>query len=1102
MKPKKDAIHVDRQLHPAISQALQKQNPNFRLFRHQAKSLDAIRAGRNLIVVTQTASGKTLCYNPAIFEHFLARDPSAHALYVFPLNALMMDQKEKIDELRDSLKQRNLNINAELLVRGLKVDKRREIARKNPHIVATNPELLSWILLAEAEDWREFFSRLKYVVIDEVHSYRGILGLHMAGILRRLLLQARRLGNEPQFVLSSATVSKPGDLASRLTSLPEQSFDLLDEGHDGSAQKEKHWVVINPEAHANGNGYDGYLTTAALTMIELLNAHDRQGKPSPLNTILFAKSIRDVNKVFKIVQENLRHYPHLQDKVRKYVSAELNSREKREIYNGLRLGQLRGVVSTNALGAGIDIGKLDACIIAGFPFTVMDMRQMAGRVGRREEGIVAYVPRASSAVDQFYRSNPVLLLEQPPEEFVVDPGNPYIARKHINASAFSLGGVNQQELKVFGERTMDTVNQAIAEGVMSRNGSQFRGTKRNFSDKADRYAISGIRSREQEPFALCKAPLGRCNSSANCLEQRDDQKCEFYVTTLDRPYAYRDAHPGAIYEAPDGLPYRSLALSHRPHVVYLAEIEETSLERTFVEQDTSIEILGKPRAVKQLPSGAELQVGEVRVTRSFTGYYTYELLPKRNCRRCRKEYEANITSCPRCGHKTALSYGQSKSKRQDFPPAYHNGLKIELKTVACWLKVPAELEGQLYPASPCKLPGDQNKVADFLKKPLQLENLPDGVIVSREEWDEIGVYHEYAGTSLRQRRRDAKETVLFPGVYGQCLLSSLRRHSCESRSLELFQAVTQYPVTDNLTHVCRNCRTSVLIPAMHTLEHTVLMRYPSVALGDISDLGSFTVRHPDTGMPTIFWYDNYDGGLGAAEKVFEKFQDLLARSEQTITSCSCHSLEGCPNCTHLGNCDRQNDSLSKVGLLALAALLQGKQPGIPYEPFVYRSAQKAKFESAYQENEYVEYEHGIGEEAPQSQQTVFDPFKVLRVQTHVHDPVLQKAYEVRGEEITNEVPPVSEAALSEAYQSILGKHRPLGWNIKIGQDPYQILEILPTASLPMSQKIYHVIARQVHPDTYPGDKTKATEMMKLVNDAFEKVRKEKRNGFSGNGFDL
>jgi hypothetical protein len=329
-------------------------------------------------------------------------------------------------------------------------------------------------------------------------------------------------------------------------------------------------------------------------------------------------------------------------------------------------------------------------------------------------------------------------------------------------------------------------------------------------------------------------------------------------------------------------------------------------------------------------------------------------------------------------------------------------------------------------------------------------------------------------------------------VYGQCLLNSLRGHFPESRSLEIFQAVTEYPVTDNLTHVCRNCQTSVLLPAMHTLEHTVLMRYPSVALGDISDLGSFTVRHPNTGMPTIFWYDNYDGGLGAAEKVFEEFQDLLVASEQTITRCSCHSLEGCPHCTHLGHCDRQNESLSKIGLLALTALLQGKQPEVQYEPFIYRSAQKAKFEYAYQENEYVQYEHGMGEEVPQSRQRALDPYRVLRVQSEIHDLVLEKAYEVRGEEIANEVPPITEVELSQAYHSILETRRPPTWNIRPGQDPYKILEILPAASVPMIQKIYRVIARQVHPDTYAGDKTQANEMMKLVNDAFHKIQKIKR----------
>ena len=322
-------------------------------------------------------------------------------------------------------------------------------------------------------------------------------------------------------------------------------------------------------------------------------------------------------------------------------------------------------------------------------------------------------------------------------------------------------------------------------------------------------------------------------------------------------------------------------------------------------------------------------------------------------------------------------------------------------------------------------------------------------------------------------------------------------------SLEIFQATTSYPVTEELKHVCRKCQTSVLLQAMHTLEHTVLMRYPSVALGDISDLGSYTrLGHPGTGAPTIFWYDNYDGGLGAAEKIYEQMQDLLAASEKTITSCSCNSLEGCPNCTHIRHCDSQNDGLSKVGLLALIALLMGKQFRVPFEPFVYRIAQKVKFESSYQTNEYARQEHGVGDEAPrQSHQAIFDPYKVLRVQTDVHDPVLEKAYEVRGKEITDEVPPISAVELNQAYDKISKTHRSLAWNITSGQEPFKILEILPSASLPMIQKVYHVIARQIHPDTYSGDKAKATEMMKLVNEAFENARKEKKNDFHDNDYE-
>jgi len=1104
MKPKKDARVGSpiKPMHPMIERAIKAVDGNFQhLFHHQARALDSIRADRNLIVVTQTASGKTLCYNPAIFEHFAANDISAHALYIFPLNALLMDQKEKLDDLQKSLEKQGVSVNVELLVGGLGTDKRHEIARTNPQILAINPELLSWIL-QEPDYWRNFFSGLKYVVVDEVHTYRGILGLHMAGIIRRLLLQARRLGSEPKFILSSATVSNPLALATRLTSLPEASFDLLKEEDDGSKQAYKHWVVVNPDAHASSDAYDNYLTTTAMTFLELLNARGQNGRLSPLNTIVFARTIRDVNKIFKITQDNLRNHPHLSGKIQKYISAELNASEKRKTYQALKSGELLGIVSTNALGAGIDIGKLDACIIAGFPFSVMDMRQMAGRVGRRDEGLVVFVPKSSSSVDQYYRSDPELLLKQPPEEFAVDPTNPYISRKHINAAAYSLSGISQQELGIFGARTTETVEQAVKDKAMKKEGETYTGTRRNFSDKSDKYAISNIRSQAQIPYAVCKFK-GECKFGLGCMDGSDNKKCEFNVAILDQQYAYRDCHPGAIYIAPDGNPYRSLSLDDRKHVIKVETIQEETLERTFVEGDISIKILDEPKARKALNGDTELLVGEVKVTRSFTGYYRYTQIPKSYCRRCRKEYEPTVLSCPSCNRKTSRSYGQSKSKRQDFPEPYHEkGFRIELTTIACWLKMPAVMETSLYPASPCKLPGEQNNVTRFLRQPLPMDKLTRMLRLSAEEQNQVNNYHEYAGDSLRRRQKNSRETLLFPGVYDQCLMSSLRESFSESRSLEIFQGVTNYPVTDNLKHVCRKCQTSVLLQALHTLEHTILMRYPSVALGDISDLGSYTrLGHPDTGMPTVFWYDNYDGGLGAAEKIFEKFTDLLVASERTVTNCSCHTLAGCPNCTHLGVCERQNDTLSKVGLKVLAALLLGTKPQVGYEPFVYGEKQRSKFDSTYDANEYVKYEHGVGEEAPQAQQTTVDPYLLLRIQKEVHDPVLEKAFEVRGEEISKEVPPVSVVDLNQAYQQVIKASRISTWNIMPGQDPYKILEILPSASLPMIQKIFRVIALQVHPDTYQGDKLKATEMMQLVNEAFNKVKKEKLNNHTDNDFD-
>jgi DEAD/DEAH box helicase domain-containing protein len=349
-----------RSLHPQVQQAINSAMPEFRgFFQHQAKALDAIRQDCNLVIVTQTASGKTLSYNPAIFEYLL-ENPRGHVLYIFPLNALMMDQLEKIHEMTQALGKQGVKVTAAHMVGGMDRDERKAIALSCPNIVVTNPEMLNLLLDQANGDWRGFFTDLKLIVIDEVHSYRGIFGVHMTGIVRRLLITARRLGSDPRFVISSATVNNPRDLAARLTAIPESDFVLLDPDEDGSQQADKHWLVLNPDWGArNGGRYNNYQEVAADVFVEMLISKDAAGRPSPLNTILFCRSMSEVRAIKALVYQRLdQKAPRLKGKVISYISANLTNKVKRDIYDGLRNGDLLGVISTNALEAGIDIGKI------------------------------------------------------------------------------------------------------------------------------------------------------------------------------------------------------------------------------------------------------------------------------------------------------------------------------------------------------------------------------------------------------------------------------------------------------------------------------------------------------------------------------------------------------------------------------------------------------------------------------------------------------------------------------------------------------------------------------------------------------------------------
>ena len=555
--------------------------------------------------------------------------------------------------------------------------------------------------------------------------------------------------------------------------------------------------------------------------------------------------------------------------------------------------------------------------------------------------------------------------------------------------------------------------------------------------------------------------------------------------------------------------YCITAFDDEQRTILAKPVDENSLERTFVEEETTIDLLGDPKARKSLANGIELYLGEVQVTRSFTGYFTYTLVPRRRCRRCKITYDAATHLCPRCSGQTSKFFDTSEMERHDFPEPHPFGFTILLKTVVCWMTAPSSLEKSFEPASPCKLPGDENRVRGFLSRPSTIHETGRRAQWSEQETSLVERYYETAGKLLRERPRNQKETVLYPGIYGQCLLHALRESLEESRALEIFEATTGYPVTDDLNHVCRKCQTSVLLPALHTLEHTVRMRYPSVALGDPTDLAGMTLLgHPQTGAPVIFWYDNYQGGLGAADKVFDQIERLLQASEATLSGCACTALEGCPHCSQISHCDKHNDSLSKLAARSLIACAKGMTFEIPYEPFTYPAAKKSGFDKETKKNEHRQAPHGIGSELnagafgyarangtanhAASAEAIIDPYQILRVQHKVHDTVLDKAYLVRSEEIARELPPVSAEELNQAYRQISELQRPQDWDIRPTLKPYEILEILPQASLGMVQRIYRVIAREIHPDVFPGDKKKANEMMRLVNETYERIVKEKQ----------
>jgi len=429
-------------VHHAVEHALRKQGIE-RLYSHQAQAVEHVRAGRNVVIVTGTASGKTLCYNIPVVEALIA-DGLATMLYVYPTKALAQDQLRALG--RFELPDRDVQFMAGTYDGDTPQNLRRRL-RDGANVILTNPDMLHQGILPQHARWNRFFTHLKYVVVDEVHAYRGVFGSHLADVLRRLHRICGHYGSSPQFICCSATIANPQEHAERITSRPMQ---LVTE--DGSPRGRKIFVLWNPpplETAARGRPDDwrigGDRRSPLWEAVHLMTALVREG----IQTIAFTRTRLAAELIFKNVRDRLRPVSRrLAESVHAYRGGYLPE-ERREIERRLVNKEILGVASTNALELGIDIGSLDACILVGYPGTVASLWQQAGRAGRGQEDSVVFLIAQNSPMDQYLMAHHDYIFAQSPEQAVVDPDNPHVAVGHVRCAAHELP-LSDDEAELFG----------------------------------------------------------------------------------------------------------------------------------------------------------------------------------------------------------------------------------------------------------------------------------------------------------------------------------------------------------------------------------------------------------------------------------------------------------------------------------------------------------------------------------------------------------------------------------------------------------------------------------------------------------------------------
>ena len=492
---------------PRIVQALGRRGIDLP-YTHQATAIATALDGRDQVIVTPTASGKTLCYSAPVLQAILD-DPQARALYLFPTKALAQDQ---LNELHGIVTEAELEVRA-FTYDGDTAPSARRAVRTAGHVVITNPDMLHTGILPHHTKWVRLFEHLKYIVIDELHTYRGVFGSHVANVLRRLLRICRFYGSEPVFICCSATIANPRELASKLIGRP---VDLVDD--NGAPRGQRTIALYNPPIVNRELGIRRGVVNATVDVASTLQAAGAQ-------TIVFAGSRTRVEELTQYLRE-VRHgaYPDAgADLVRGYRSGYL-PQERRDIEAALRDGRLRTVVGTNALELGIDIGGLDAAVLAGYPGTIASLWQQMGRAGRRHTPSLAILVASSSPLDQYVVAHPEYLLGESIEAGLIDPDNPVVAVEHVKCAVFELP-VEEREHADLGARTAALIDALDETGMVHRAGDRTYWSSEAFPAQE----VSLRQGAEQNVVIIDQGPPARV------------------IGEIDRPSAMTLVHDEAIY---------------------------------------------------------------------------------------------------------------------------------------------------------------------------------------------------------------------------------------------------------------------------------------------------------------------------------------------------------------------------------------------------------------------------------------------------------------------------------------------------------------------------------------------------------------------------